>query len=100
MARLKKNELIRRVSKRLPGMAHDHVQRVSNRLIDTLIQTLKDGGRVEIRGFGVFFTRECGARFLRSPLNGEMMEVEAKRIPRFKAGKELKQQVNAQARRP
>jgi integration host factor subunit beta len=52
------------------------------------------GGRVELRGFGAFSTRERDARTGRNPRTGESVEVDAKRVPYFKPGKEMRERLN------
>ena len=53
-----------------------------------------EGGRVELRGFGAFSTREREARVGRNPRTGEAVEVPAKRVPYFKAGKDMRKRLN------
>jgi len=57
------------------------------------INELKNGGRVEIRGFGAFTVRKYKAYKGRNPKNGEHVEVKPKKAPFFKVGKELKEMV-------
>jgi nucleoid DNA-binding protein len=59
-----------------------------------MAKALKDGDKVEIRGFGSFTVREREAREARNPKNGEIVKISAKRTPFFKTGKELKERVN------
>ena len=54
-----------------------------------------EGRRVELRGFGAFSTRAREARVGRNPRTGDQVDVEAKRVPHFKAGKELRERLNA-----
>ena len=55
---------------------------------------LKNGGRIEIRGFGSFTVRKYKAYKGRNPKNGEHVDVKPKRLPFFKVGKELKKMVD------
>ena len=55
---------------------------------------LADGGRVELRGFGAFSTRQREARTGRNPRTGEAVEVPAKSVPFFKAGKAIRERLN------
>ena len=55
---------------------------------------LKNGGRIEIRGFGSFTVRKYKAYKGRNPKNGEHVEVKPKKAPFFKVGKELKEMVD------
>jgi integration host factor subunit beta len=61
---------------------------------DSIIQSLRDGEKIELRGFGSFRLRSRGARIGRNPKTGEKVNVPAKRIPYFKPGKELKELIN------
>jgi len=63
-------------------------------ILDSIVRSLRSGGRVEIRGFGSFGTRQHRPRDARNPKTGARVEVPAKRIPFFKPGKELQQLVN------
>jgi integration host factor subunit beta len=56
--------------------------------------TLKNGGRIEIRGFGSFVVREYKAYKGRNPKTGKNIEVKPKRLPFFKVGRELKKRVD------
>ena len=55
---------------------------------------LSQGGRIEIRGFGSFSLNYRPARVGRNPKSGERVEVPAKHVPHFKAGKELRERVD------
>jgi integration host factor subunit beta len=58
------------------------------------VNELKNGGRIEIRGFGSFNVRKYEAYKGRNPKNGEHVEVKPKRLPFFKVGRELKKMVD------
>lgn len=60
-----------------------------------IIDTLAEGGRVEIRGFGAFAIREYRAYEGRNPKTGDRIKVPAKRLPFWKTGMELKQRVDS-----
>ena len=70
-----------------------------NVIFDTMEASLKRGERIEIRGFGSFEIREYRAYEGRNPRTGTAVAVKPKRLPFFKVGKELKERVNAGARR-
>ena len=63
-------------------------------VFDGFTDTLKNGSRIEIRGFGSFTVRKYKAYTGRNPKNGEHVEVKPKRAPFFKVGRELKKMVN------
>ena len=58
-----------------------------------ITEALREGGKVELRGFGSFRTRSRGARQGRNPRTGETVPVPAKQVPFFRAGKELRERV-------
>ena len=58
-------------------------------VFESILQAVRDGSRVEIRGFGTFATRQRGGRVGRNPKTGEQVVVGPKKIAFFKPGKEL-----------
>jgi len=89
-----KAELIDEVS-RASELTKKHAEVIVNTVFDSIISSLKDGEKIELRGFGSFRIRERGARVGRNPKTGEKVQVPAKKIPYFKAGKELKDLINS-----
>lgn len=85
-----KSELVASLAESNPHLTIKDVERVVDTILDTISDTLADGGRVEIRGFGAFSVKSRGARVGRNPRNGEKVEVEAKNVIGFKAGKEIR----------
>ena len=72
-------------------------ERLVEIVFESIIESLNEGGKIELRGFGSFRVRERGARRGRNPKTGEPVNNPAKRVPYFKAGKELKELINANA---
>ncbi|MFT5420741.1 MAG: DNA-binding protein HU-beta [Candidatus Endobugula sp.] len=64
-------------------------------VIDTIQSTLKDGDPVALVGFGTFSVKDRAARTGRNPQTGAAIQIAAAKIPNFKAGKSLKDAVNA-----
>ncbi len=64
-------------------------------VLDSIVESLKNGGKVELRGFGSFRLRERGSRQGRNPKTGEKVFVPAKKVPYFKPGKDLKELINS-----
>ena len=62
---------------------------------DVVSDELKNGGKVQLVGFGTFEVSERAAREGRNPQSGEVMKIAASKAPKFKAGKALKDLVNA-----
>jgi integration host factor subunit beta len=63
-------------------------------ILDSIIESLQGGEKVELRGFGSFKIRVRGPRKGRNPKTGESVDVPAKKIPYFKPGKELRDLIN------
>lgn len=61
-----------------------------NAFTDTVLEALKEGDKVQMMGFGTFEVKERAARVGRKPSTGETIEIPAKKIPGFKAGKGFK----------
>ena len=64
-------------------------------VLDSIVDSLKTGEKVELRGFGSFRLRERAPREGRNPKTGEKVFVPAKRVPYFKPGKDLKELINS-----
>lgn len=67
---------------------------VVNTIFDSMVESLMRDDRIEIRGFGSFVNRAYGAYKGRNPRTGEVIDVKQKKLPFFKVGKELKEDVN------
>ena len=89
-----KSELIAKLAAQNPDLYHRDVERLVNTVLDTIIEALEDGNRVELRGFGAFSMREHGARIGRNPRTGEAVDVAAKKVPFFKMGKAMQERLN------
>jgi len=64
-------------------------------VLDSIVDSLKSGQKVELRGFGSFRLRGRAARQGRNPKTGEKVSVPAKKVPYFKPGKDLKELINS-----
>ncbi len=91
---MNKSELITALSEK-SQITPELARNVIETMIDMMKQQLMDGGRVEIRGFGVFEMREYGAYKGRNPRTGEIVDVKPKRTPFFKCGRNLKDMLNS-----
>ena len=89
-----KSELIASLAAENPHLTQRDVERVVGVILERMIAALEGGGRVELRGFGAFSTREREARKGRNPRTGTSVAVPAKRVPYFKAGKEIRERLN------
>src|SRR4051794_26875466 len=89
-----KSELIQKIAEKNPHLYHRDVERIINTVFDQIIKALHDGDRVELRGFGAFSVKSREQRVGRNPRTGDSVRVEAKRVPFFKTGKELRARLN------
>ena len=91
-ALLTKRDLVEHVAT-VVEVSRKEAAEIVERILDSIVRTLHRGDRVEIRGFGTFRTRQLASRLGRNPKTGARVEVPAKRIPFFKPGKELRDQL-------
>ena len=89
-----RSELIKKLESENPELKTEEVERIVDLFFNQIIQRLADGGRVELRGFGAFSTRERSPRKGRNPRTGESVNVPSKHVPYFKPGKEVREQLN------
>ncbi|MEM1419776.1 MAG: integration host factor subunit beta [Pseudomonadota bacterium] len=89
-----KSELVSRIAAENPNLAQKDVEAVVSSVFDEISKALSEGHRVELRGFGAFSVKDREARTARNPRTGEMVPVAAKKVPAFKAGKELRDRLN------
>jgi integration host factor subunit beta len=89
-----KRDLIEEVAKAFPQLARRDAEVVVNAVFDTMTDALVRGDRIEIRGFGSFVVKQRQAREGRNPKTGAIVPVDAKRVPFFKVGKELRLRVD------
>ena len=91
-----RSELVQKLCSDFPDLTQREVEGVVTALFDSITEQLSNGGRVELRGFGAFSSRQRDARVGRNPRTGESVEVDAKRVPYFKPGKEMRERLNLQ----
>lgn len=89
---MNKAQLIDQVKERLNSSKRE-AEKIVNVVIGTIQETLKNGDKVAIQGFGTFKTRYREEHTARNPKTGEEVVVPAKHVPVFKAGKQLKEAV-------
>ena len=88
-----KAELVEDVA-RAAELTKKDAERLVEIVFESIIDTLNQGEKIELRGFGSFRVRERGARRGRNPKTGDPVDIPAKRVPYFKPGKELKELIN------
>jgi integration host factor subunit beta len=88
-----KAELVEEVA-RNTQLTKKHAEIIVNTVFESIVDSLKEGEKIELRGFGSFRIRERGSRIGRNPKTGAKVDVPSKRIPYFKPGKQLKELLN------
>jgi integration host factor subunit beta len=89
-----RSELVQTLATENPGLSTREIEQIVDVFFDEITSRLVSDGRVELRGFGAFSTRGRDARTGRNPRTGESVDVEAKRVPYFKPGKEMRVRLN------
>ena len=89
-----RSELVQKLCSDFPDLTQREVENVVSAIFDSITDQLAKGGRVELRGFGAFSSRQRDARVGRNPRTGEAVDVDAKRVPYFKPGKEMRERLN------
>ena len=89
-----KSELIEKIATLQSHLSAKDVELAVKMMLDHMTETLADGERIEIRGFGSFSLHYRAPRLGRNPKTGEQVELSGKFVPHFKPGKELRERVN------
>ena len=85
-----KSELVQKLTSKNPHLYLRDLERIVTVVLDEIVGALKEGHRVELRGFGTFMAKERTARTGRNPSSGLTVDVAAKKAPAFKPGKEIR----------
>ena len=91
---MNKSELVEALAEE-KNLTYKKAEEIINIVFESMAQTLAEGGRIEIRGFGSFVVKDYRAYMGRNPKTGEVIEVRPKKLPFFKVGKELREKVNS-----
>jgi len=89
-----KSELVQRVASQNPHVYQRDIEKIVSAILDEMVEALRRGDRVELRGFGAFSVKLRGARQGRNPRTGAVVAVAKKAIPAFKTGKEMRERIN------
>lgn len=92
-----KSELIEKLLAKQPTLPAKEIENMVKDILEFISQSLENGDRVEVRGFGSFSLHHRQPRLGRNPKTGDSVNLLAKSVPYFKAGKELKARVDVQA---
>jgi len=90
-----KAELVEKVANQI-NLTKKQTEVVVNTVFSSITDSLAEGKKVELRGFGSFRIRQRNARIGRNPKSGQKVDVPSKKVPFFKAGKELRELVDEQ----
>lgn len=94
MNAMTKSELIAKLAARFPQLVVKDAELSVKAILDTMSESLAQGNRIEIRGFGSFSLNYRPPRLGRNPKTGDKVQVPEKHVPHFKAGKELRERVD------
>ena len=89
-----KSELIQKITDKNSFLYQKDVHKIIDTLFNSVTKALKDGDRVELRGFGTFTTKLRNARIGRNPKTGDPVAIPQKKMPFFKMGKLMKERIN------
>lgn len=89
-----KSALIEKLTEKVEGLTRKQTEVIVDTVFDSIKDSLAQGKKVEIRGFGNFRLRNRKARKARNPKTGESVDVQPKKVPYFKVGKELREMIN------
>ena len=89
-----KSEIIDILSRKQSHLSSRDVESSVKLLLDKMSDTLSEGGRIEVRGFGSFSLHHRAARKGRNPKTGDQVALAPKHVPHFKPGQELRVRVN------
>ena len=89
-----RSELIKKLEGENPELKTEEIEKIVDLFFNQIMQRLSEGGRVELRGFGAFSTRERSPRKGRNPRTGASVDVPPKRVPYFKPGQEVRERLN------
>lgn len=89
-----RSELVQQLAEKNNDLTYGEVERIVDIFFTQITEQLANGGRVELRGFGAFTTRARDARTGRNPRTGEAVPIDAKKVPFFKPGKEIRERLN------
>ena len=90
-----KSELILKITSKNSYLYQKDIYKIIDTLFNSVTKALKDGDRVELRGFGTFTTKLRNARIGRNPKTGDPVAIPQKKMPFFKMGKSMKERINS-----
>ena len=91
-----KSQLVQELMNRAPHISQKDMGQIVDTVFDSMVSALEGGNRIELRGFGTFEIRVREPRLGRNPKSGSKVSLGIRKVPFFKAGKELKEKLNGQ----
>ena len=95
-----RSELACKIAAEFPAYSAQDIEKIIETFFEAIVAQIEAGGRVELRGFGVFTARAYAARLGRNPKSGDAVAVTAKSRPYFKAGRAILARINDKANMP
>src|SRR5689334_4369939 len=92
-----KSDLIQRIASQNRHLYQRDIEKIFSAILDEIVEALRRGDRVELRGFGTFSAKLRGARQGRNPRTGAVVSVAKKAVPYFKMGKEMRERLNRES---
>jgi integration host factor subunit beta len=89
-----KSQLVKRIAAQNPHLFERDIEKIVNVIFDQMVEALRRGDRVELRGFGTLSVKLREAHQGRNPKTGAVVEVGKKAMPAFKTGKEMRARLN------
>jgi len=89
-----KSELVQEMMQKAAHVSQKEMAVIVDTIFDSMTDALRRGGRIELRGFGTFEVRVRKPRMGRNPKSGTKVPLGTRKVPFFKAGKELKEKLN------
>jgi integration host factor subunit beta len=90
-----KSQLVQQLVNQASHISQKDMSLIVDTVFESMIKALEDGDRIELRGFGTFEVRVREPRQGRNPKSGSKVSLGIRKVPFFKAGKELKEMINA-----
>lgn len=89
-----RSELVEKIAAKMPNLTIRDIDHIVSVIFDKMTESLADGDRIELRGFGAFSLHKRNPRVAMNPKNKQKVSVPAKNIIHFKTGKELHDMLN------
>lgn len=91
---MNRSDIIKRVSELYPKLSRKEVEQIVKELFATMANSIANGNRIEIRGFGCFSLKHRAAGKVRNPRHGVAVDSGERHVVYFRAGKELRERVD------